>query len=88
MRRAFELVTTTRTLREELRGSTVHAERLGDAGYVTLPSAMFSPLSSAGFSCSARFQPLFASCSAYGSVALVSASVDVRGTPPGMFATP
>jgi len=24
----------------------------------------------------------------YGSVALVSASVEVRGTPPGMFATP
>ena len=34
--------------------------------YVSFPSVMFSPLSSAGFSRSAFFQPLFASCSAYG----------------------
>ena len=56
--------------------------------YVTFPSATLRPLSSAGLSLSACFQPLFANCAAYGSVAFVSASVDVRGTPPGMFATP
>ena len=35
----------------------------------------------------ASFQPSLASFFAYGNVAFVSASVDVRGTPPGMFAT-
>src|SRR5207244_12797384 len=58
------------------------------AAYVTLPSAMLSPLSNAGLSHNALFHPLLASCIAYGSVAFVSASVDVRGTPPGMLATP
>src|SRR5258708_29757850 len=57
-------------------------------GYVTLPSAMFSPLSKALLSRSAFFHPLLASCIAYGNEALVSASVEVRGTPPGMLATP
>src|SRR5690606_16689123 len=54
------------------------------AEYVTLPSTMLSPFSSDAFSARARFQPLLASWMAYGSVALVSASVEVLGTPPGM----
>src|SRR5687768_10606777 len=57
-------------------------------GYVIFPLTTFSPFNSAGFWVSACCQPFAASCCAYGNVAFVRASVDVRGTPPGMFATP
>ena len=43
---------------------------------------------SAGLSKHAFLHPLLASAMAYGNVALVSASVLVLGTPPGMFVTP
>src|SRR5207253_6571768 len=49
------------------------------AAYVTFPSATLRPFKSAGLSRRAFFHPLFASCIAYGSVAFVRASVDVRG---------
>src|SRR5262249_45940931 len=55
--------------------------------YVTLPSTTLTPLASPGFSCAATATPLSATCRMYGSVALVSARVDVTGTAPGMLAT-
>jgi hypothetical protein len=66
----------------------LHAERVGDRGVGDLAIDDVDALEQRGLSVTALRQPLFASCSAYGSVAFVSASVDVRGTPPGMLATP
>src|SRR5688500_3999598 len=58
------------------------------AGYTTLPSMMLSPFLRGRLSRQACFHPRFARRVAYGKVAFVGASVEVRGTPPGMFATP
>src|SRR6267143_1057936 len=58
------------------------------AGYTTFPSTTLRPRNSAGSSLHACFQPFRARRLAYGNVAFVSPSVEVRGTPPGMLATP
>src|SRR5438132_12838286 len=58
------------------------------AGYTTFPSTTLRPRNSAGSSLHARFQPFRARRLAYGDVAFVSPSVEVRGTPPGKLATP
>src|SRR2546425_5989781 len=57
-------------------------------GYTTLPSITLSPRNREASALHACFHPSFARRFVYGNVALVSASVEVRGTPPGMFATP
>ena len=57
------------------------------ASYVILPSRTLTPRASAGSRATACASPCSAIASTYGSVAFVSASVEVIGTPPGMFAT-
>ena len=57
------------------------------AGWVTLPSATFTPGRSPAMASIAPSTPRSASASTYGSVALVSAKVEVTGTAPGMLAT-
>ena len=52
-----------------------------------LPGGALGPFSSAGLSVSSFVRPLVAGWRSYGSVAFVSARVEVRGTPPGMLAT-
>src|SRR5437016_10841594 len=56
-------------------------------GYTTFPSTTFKPRNRLGSFLQASFQPSRASFLAYGNVAFVNAKVDVRGTPPGIFAT-
>ena len=51
---------------------------------ISVPMAMVYPHSSSVNACAT---PLFASASVNGSVSLLRAYVDVRGTAPGMFAT-
>src|SRR2546426_505490 len=58
------------------------------AGCTTWPRQMLTPFASAGFARVAAATPRVASSSAYGSVAFVSANVEVRGTSAGMLATP
>ena len=55
--------------------------------YVILPSTTLAAVASGSLSRMARAAPRRASCSVYGSVALVSAKVLVCGTAPGMLAT-
>ena len=56
-------------------------------GQVIAPLTVFNPSASASESRQACRQPLPASWTTYGRVALVNAQVDVFGTAPGMFAT-
>ena len=74
-------------LEDAVNVSALESECFGDAGIDDLPSTTFKPSLSALSFRHASFQPRFASLMAYGSVALVSARVDVRGTAPGMFVT-
>src|SRR5205807_5862935 len=57
-------------------------------GCTTLPPQTLTPLASTGFARTAAAAPRVASSTAYGSVAFVSAKVEVRGTSAGMLATP
>src|SRR5450759_1615356 len=57
------------------------------AAYVTSPAWVLRPFASAGSARSAPCQPSSASFITYGSVAFVSAHVEVCGTAPGMLAT-
>src|SRR2546430_2428991 len=70
--------------------------RSGDAGtpsaaataaFTTSPCIVFTPDASAGSARTASATPLVASSTAYGSVAFVSAYVDVFGTAPGTLPT-
>src|SRR5688500_1026538 len=79
--------TPLRPYRTFSTGVYVRSNASATASYTILPFTMFSPSASARSSLHADFQPLFASLRAYGSVAFVSANVEVRGTPPGIFAT-
>jgi hypothetical protein len=54
---------------------------------VILPSRTFTPRPSDGSFATASASPWSAIASTNGSVAFVSAFVEVTGTPPGMFAT-
>ena len=60
---------------------------LATAAWVTWPAWILSPARRCGSSLSARRQPLSASASTKGKVALLRAKVEVRATPPGMLAT-
>src|SRR5882724_4534341 len=57
-------------------------------GCTTFPPQTLTPLASAGLARTAATAPRPASSMTYGSVAFVSAKVDVRGTSAGMLATP
>src|SRR5262249_11663488 len=57
------------------------------AGWMISPAATFSPTRSPGARASACSTPCSASAITYGSVAFVSAKVEVIGTAPGMFVT-
>ena len=61
---------------------------LATPGCTILPPTMLIPGARQWSSAQARRHPFPASWSAYGSVAFVRARVEVRGTAPGMFATP
>ena len=63
------------------------ADRLADGSVGELPAWVLRPRARLWSSRHACCQPLSASATAYGMVALVSAYVDVFGTAPGMFAT-
>ena len=54
---------------------------------IKLPAVISNPLDKQGSSLSALRQPLFARAIIKGSVALLSAIVEVRGTIPGIFVT-
>ena len=60
---------------------------LATGSQVIWPFHTLRPLAKCGSSASARFQPLSAIASTNGRVALLSAWVEVFGTPPGMLAT-
>src|SRR5262249_26844904 len=69
------------------RGVNLSPSACATAGCVTCPAATLRPSPKCTSSRSACFHPLSASARTYGSVALLSARVDVRATAPGMLAT-
>jgi len=69
-------------------GAAFSPSALAIARCTIWPRQTLTPLASAGFARTAAATPRLASSRAYGSVAFVSANVDVRGTSAGMFATP
>ena len=76
------------TLEHVLDGRVLHAGALGDGRVGDLAVGdVHAGLEAGQLSRSRPTSPWSASASTYGSVALVSAKVEVTGTAPGMFAT-
>ena len=76
-----------RERQDVLEGRVVEAVRVRHGFVRDLAVQTFMPRASAGSDATASREPLSAIASTYGSVAFVSAFVDVTGTAPGMFAT-
>src|SRR5256885_13202349 len=68
-------------IRRPPRSTPFPTRRSSDLGYTTFPSTTFNPRNRLGSFLHASFHPSRASFLAYGNVALVSANVEVRGTP-------